>query len=543
MSVWRRLLKVGSVADSMSIYVPAVVFHKGLGLLRVLVFVHFMRHAEAEYGLWQLSVMLFTFVAPLLTLGSNHGLVRYVSFYEARGRLDHFYRRARRGVLICAAGGVALAVLAAPGAARLLVLFRAAGTAGASVVELTRLCVAAAVNAFALALYMNMVGFLVGMRVYRLVAAVEILFSLAFVILGVAALAVLPTSLSLLAAHAGALVVALGAGLAALHAAAGRAGGEWTPREAKEAVVIEPTGAGDEVTGTTAYAGGMGDRPDRGVMARVLRFGAVAMVANLLWVAAQYVSFVATYLRGGEARAGIYGIYLQLSQATLFLANAAWAVVLTHVARRWEGRQHTTAMLVLETSYKAVAMTLMALTLAIYAAAPLWVRILPSAYQAGLPLLGGLLLFFQTVTHLALVTMLAKLHERPAAIAAAALAGGALNAILAWRWMSGGWFAMPAEGAAWAAGVGMFVGALVVAGGYVLWTRTRLRASTWFVLLSPAVLIGGLWGLRWRLVAVWGGVCLLALITPLLFDAREKRILLVAVRRVWGTAGKVIGRC
>ncbi|MFW6133205.1 MAG: hypothetical protein ACOC8F_04855 [Planctomycetota bacterium] len=554
MFAWRRLLKVGSVAESMSAYVPAVVLHKGLGLVRVLLFAHFMRRAEAQYGLWGLAMMLFTVAAPLMTLGSNQGLVRYVSFYEARGRLREFYRRARGGVLVCTAAALALAVLASPGAARLLVLFRADPAGAASVGELTRVCLAAAVNAFALALYLNMTGFMVGLRVYRLVAATEVLFSVAFTVLGIAVLAASPTSLSVLTAHFGALLVALVGGMAALHAAVASHRDEpdaeaesRTLRQrsgAEGAVVMEPMGETDEVTGTTSYAAGSEAAPSRGAMRQVLRYGVVAMAGNLLWLAAQYVSFFATYLRGGEAQAGVYAIFLQLSQPTLFLANAAWAVVLTHVARRWEGRQHATAMLVLETSYKAVAIALMVLTLTIYAAAPLWVRILPPGYRRGLPLLGGLLLFFQTVIHLAVVTILAKLHERPSAIALAALVGGACNGVLAWRWMQpGARFDSPVEGAAWAAGVGMLAGATAVGVGYLLWTRTRLRPSTWFVLLSPALLLGGLRVSPWALLAAWAALCALVVATPLVFDSREKRLLVGSVERVWTTVRRTVGRC
>lgn len=532
----------------MSVYVPAVVLHKGLGLGRVLLFAYFMSEAQAQYGLWALALMLFNLGAPLMSLGSNQGLVRYVSHYEARGRLAEFYGRARRGVLICTALTFAAAALAAPGVSRLLVWFRAPGAGDASLGELTQVCLAAVVNAFALALYMNMIGFMVGLRVYRLVSAVEVLFSVAFTVFGVGALAIAPLSLSVLTAHVAALAVALAFGAAMLHLAVrsreSRDGAE-SPAGAADAVVMEPMGESDGVTGTTAYAPADEEpgEPEAGrpaVMRRVLRYGAVAMVGNLLWLAAQYVSFLAVYLGGGEAEAGVFAIFLQLSQPTLFLANAAWAVLLSHVARRWEGRQRATAMLVLETSYKAVALGMMALSLAIYAAAPLWVRVLPESYREGLPLVGGLLLMFQTVIHLAVMTILAKLHERPAAIALAALAGAACNALLAWRWM--GRFPTPAEGAAWAAGVGMLAGAGAVATGYLVFSGVRLRAGTWFLLAGPALLLGGLVVPAWWLLAAWGGVCLTAVATPLLFDAREKHLLAVSVKRVLNALRRAAGR-
>ncbi|HUU59918.1 MAG TPA: oligosaccharide flippase family protein, partial [Phycisphaerae bacterium] len=97
MSGLDRLLKVGSIAGSLGVYIPAVAAQKAMGLLRVLIFTYFL--SKVEFGLWGLGMMIFNIAALVVTLGSNNGLVRYVSHYEARGRLQTFYRRARWVIL------------------------------------------------------------------------------------------------------------------------------------------------------------------------------------------------------------------------------------------------------------------------------------------------------------------------------------------------------------------------------------------------------------------------------------------------------------
>ena len=89
-----RLLKVGTMTDSLGVYVPAMALQRIIGLVRVVVFMHLLA-SVGEYGLWALGVMIFDLGGQVITLGSNHGVTRYVSFYEARGQLRAFYRRMR----------------------------------------------------------------------------------------------------------------------------------------------------------------------------------------------------------------------------------------------------------------------------------------------------------------------------------------------------------------------------------------------------------------------------------------------------------------
>jgi hypothetical protein len=136
-------------------------------------------------------------------------------------------------------------------------------------------------------------------------------------------------------------------------------------------------------------------------------------------------------------------------------------------------------------------------------------------------MLGGLLMFFQCVANLALVTMLAKLQERPGVISLVALAGGLANAILAWWWMPQ-WGAV---GAAWAAGVGMLVGGGLATAAYLVAVRTRLHAGTYLVLACPVLLVLP----AWLAALVWLIVCVMAVATHQVFSRPQKHVL----RSVW----------
>ena len=93
MGLLKRLLTVHSIADSVGFYVPAKMLQKALGFVRLLLLTYLI--GRTQCGLWGLGMMLFTVAAPLLAVGANHGLTRYVVLYEARGMLREFYRRMR----------------------------------------------------------------------------------------------------------------------------------------------------------------------------------------------------------------------------------------------------------------------------------------------------------------------------------------------------------------------------------------------------------------------------------------------------------------
>jgi len=252
-----------------------------------------------------------------------------------------------------------------------------------------------------------------------------------------------------------------------------------------------------------------------------LRFGLAALLGSVLWLGTNYVSFRMISRQLGQAQAGGFYAFQQLGQLILYLANAAWTVVFAHVARRWEENDRTTAMFTLQTAYKAVSLAVTTCCIFAYSTKGLWIHLLPSRYHQGLPLLGGLLMFFQVLANLSLTTMLANLHRRPIIIALAALVGGALNAVLAGRWLP----VYGPVGAAWAAGIGMYVGAAFVTAAYLLLARIRLAANTLLVFASPAILILLILPWWWTLPVIWSIVLMTTSFTHWLFSRREKEIL------------------
>ncbi|MFB3894416.1 MAG: hypothetical protein ACE15C_20640 [Phycisphaerae bacterium] len=494
------------MAGSIGVYLPAMALQRALGLVRVLLFVHLTAGAAAQYYLWTAGEMIFIILSPVVCLGSNSGLSRYVSFYEARGLLRAFWRRVRWGV---AGLSLALTAVAAIGGdwIRLAAVETAGQVTAAARSEQMLICWAALANVLAMALWLNLMAFLYGMRVYRLASLVELTFAVLFTALGCAALAWSATGLALLAAHFISVVMAMAMGLVFLHLALAKSG---TPREPHAQAA--PATDGPDARDAADVAG---------AMARVLGYGVVALGPAILWSMAGYLSYRLASWRFGETAGATFQAFNRLDQLPILLATAAWAVVFTHVARRWEDGRRGEALVTLQASYKAVAMATMTLAVLVYLAAPWWSLLLPLRMRDGLALVGGQLMFFQVLTQLALLDLLGRLHERPVVMVLATLAGGAATCLLA------GWFMdkWGPAGAALAAGVGMYAGGGLVAAAYIRATRTALDAGTHIVFAAPAVLLLPAWAAG----AASAAACAIAVFTPWIFDAGQKKMLAASV--------------
>ena len=501
------------MSGALGVYVSASVAVKAVGFLRTLAFVHLLAEAPREYNVWTIGLLVFTLAGTALCLGANQALTRYVSVVQARGELAVFLRRVA-GPL--AAVPVVLAVPVWLAAGEIASWLTSAGSAVTSAdVRVVRLAV---LNGVLLAMYLQVMGVLYGLRTYRLASVVELSGTVLFTVVAVVWLATTRRGEDLLWGHLACLAVSVAAG-AWLTSRAAR--GEGVSPSCLAGV---PPARGSETglafsSDQSSGTHNAGETPAPHVRASefwgLLKFGLPALAGQLAWLGAPFVGYVVVNRRIGGDQAGVFASWMLLAQVAYFAANAAWQVVHSHAARQQEDDAEA-AMARLRTSYKALALLWLAASVALYLAEPLWVHVLPAEYRPGRGLLGGLLMLYAAMTQMAILTMIARLMERPAVIAWSAAAGGAVSAVLAWWWT-------PAHGvgveAAWAGGVGMLFGGSAAAAAWFALRRVRVGARIYVVLLSPAILLAGPW---------LSTVCLLvlaavAIFTPAIFSREERQ--------------------
>jgi len=277
--------------------------------------------------------------------------------------------------------------------------------------------------------------------------------------------------------------------------------------------------------------GGTPMPPEPRIVTQLLHYGWVALVGNLLWMTLGYVSPYLINRDYGKMEVGLYWAFFVFSQTIVFLADAIWSVVLAHVAKSWETDGQQIALRTLQTVYKAAALAILTLAVIIYITAPVWVHILPAKFQGGLDLLGGQLLLFTALAQLALMTIIARLQERPWIIAAAATAGGAATVLLAQFVLMP---KMGPAGAAWAGGIGVYAGAGAVTILYFLAAKLRLGAGTILILASPIILALPAILPIWTIAPAAAILIALATTTHAIFTKDEKETLRQSARQLLG---------
>jgi O-antigen/teichoic acid export membrane protein len=504
----------------MSVYLPSMVLQKALGMARVILFTYLV--SSYEMGIWGTGVMMLILGGAVVTLGTHHGMGRYVSLYESRGQLRAFFKRVWLLVLLIVILVTAVSFLFSEQILKWILLPRLHGQVADS--YQWRICFAALANVGMMGVHLNMISFMYGLRVYRVVSVVEIFFSLVFTGLGLSMVCFDATALMILYAHLGALILTFVFGMTLLWGAVWRISADSDlvdhslPRE--NFAMLSEADADSVVSTITVRDTDTLEKPGqhrRVEMMQFLRFGFVGMIGSLIWLGGGYVSYFMVLRELGESSAGIFHVMMKLAQPLLFLASAAWAVIFSHVAKRWESNDREGAIYTFETAFKAITLVVMTLTVILYIAAPIWIRVLQVEYRQGYYCLPGLLTFFMAVSNLTVLGIPAKLHERPIVIAIAGLAGGGLNAILAMLWMP----ELGIVGAARAAGVGMYFGGGLVMLVYLLASKTRLHDSTYFLFATPALLLLP----SYVAGAVWGIILPLCIFSSWFFDDNQKKLL------------------
>jgi len=509
--VWAWLSKVESMGRSAAVYVPIVLLNKACTYGRVILLTWLI--GTVQFGVWQLGVMVFSVMASVATLGAGQGVARYVSHYQARGQLRRVYRRAMIGIVALALGTTGLAALAAGPIADLLAGARDAGQ-HYSRPERLDIVAMALLNGLFMALYLNLQSCIRALRTFRLLAAVDLGYTLTFTALALAGAAWTHSGYAVLVAHAGSLALMVGlGGLAAIR-------------------LLRGAGAAEAATTGIEAEGDLAAPAPAPVLRRLLTYGGVSMLATLMWQVGNQTSafFTNRYHSGDDF--GVYTAFRQLCQPVWVLSGVIWGLVFSHVASHWERGDRPAAVRMVNLTYKSVVLALTTISVAVLATAPWWQLLLGRSYRLSpapggrdLMMLAGLLMFFQCSANLGIASIAAKLRERPIVVVIMAGVGVAANAALARAWVPAGGVCAAARAAGW----GMWC-ACAVGAAYLLMSGFKAHPAVYLLSLSPAVLMLPLPASA----AVWAAVLLVAAGSRLVFSPWEKRVLWAYVRSFGG---------
>ncbi len=475
------------LTESIKLYLSANALLRAAGIGRGLLLTWWMI-SPAEFGVYQLGLLLVNLLLPILSFGSYEAVARFVPEHESKGQLVLYLRRALPLSLIVGVGlcGV-LFVLAGPVSRVVGGAITASSAADhAALIRLTAICVVV------LVLYHLVVGVLRGRRMFR-------------------ALSVMELSAGLLFTSGAVIVAALGGGsgivVLAIYTAANLVTALVFGAAALWLVWREP------------HLPAAPDRP--GGMRNLLIFGFWAGWAAFSWQL--LMSLPALYLNRvcGEEVFATYRAMTIFTQLGYIIPAAVSIAVAASVNRLWEvsGREVSVGRLQLAT--RAVLVVTLLLCLLLASLKGVIVLAFKESYREGAEAVQLLLIFYVLAGGLSLVTIRFTLIKKT------------IFTFLCWASGCAGAFLIAVVGihaesspqalvmTAWA-GVGGVCVALLAA--LVLSYRSRLLpdrgtllllAAT-FLLLAPTAYIvaGGL------------AVVLLASGTGVVFSPDERQVLL-----------------
>lgn len=501
-----RLFRSESMAQSLSVYLPATAASRMIGLIRGLLLAWLM--AQEQWGLLQIALLVANLLNPLCSAGLNESVQRYVPMHEARGTLRWFLRLAVPLAVATAAVSVAVVLALASPLGELLFTALRTGEVGAEAGLAGPLTRVAAIAAFSLITFYLIISILRGLRMYRALGLIELAGNAAFTLLAVAvAWSGWNSAWPVMVCYAAALM-----GTVLIVAAPLR----------RAIVRIEPAGAVSAIPPEKELV-------PLAVAGQMARFSFWAALAAITWQILLGYPLWYLHKAAGATAASLFAGMQLIAQGMLIVANAIVIVVETAVTKTWESRGRLEADHDLLLAHKTSTLVLLAGGIVVTALAPAVLRILPAQYAAGAAAVPLLILFFLLAGHLLFLGVHFHLIERTRHLFVPWLLGVLAHVMFSALWVRPAFDpAGAALAASWAGVTGMSLAlgamlALMLAehrpidrGGLLL-----IAAGFSLALRSPLLT-----------ACVVAAVTAVAFLTDWVFDAHEKRRLLESARRV-----------
>jgi O-antigen/teichoic acid export membrane protein len=475
---------------SVATYLPATVFCRGISFARGLIIAWLLASRTGQLGLLSVALQVINVVAPLASLGLGDAVTRYISKYEADGRLVRFLRQASGFVLggtVCVS--TILLIFSQPFAGYVF------STSSFSSGEVTRLAWATIGAIIGVVLYSMTVAILRGLRSFEALALMELTHGVLFVILSIGAvLFVSRRAEAVIWAYLGALLIPT---LAWGWLMAGRLAGRSRQESSIET---------------------------RQVARQILRFGIWTALAGVGWQGWQACSLWYLTKFDTALHSDVFAAARIIGQAIIIVGMSLIAIIMTNVYVHWEIGARIRANFLLGVYTKLALLGLLIACLVIVLFRNSIMIVLPASLAGASAIMPQMVLFFFYGTAMTFLAVNVALIEKMHLVLWSWLCGLLANGFLVWLWVGG-----PAS-LAWAANAAVWSCVPALALLIVMIRRQGQPVTTGIMVilgLSLLILIPN------SMVASVLATCLLGLgwATGVLFDQQERTFIVETVSR------------
>jgi len=389
------LFTAAGVSHSVRVYLPATAIYRGMSLARGVILVWLLARQTGQYGLLSIALQTINILAPLVSLGLNEAVTRYVPAYQTRGLTMPFLRLA-----VSLIAGVTLPVTA------LLLLFTHplgwvifGGDHPAEIAPLTRATFFAIAAIIA---YFLIVALLKGLRMFPALAYMELFHGTLFLVFSLAAAL-------LIGPHA-----------------------EYIVWSYTLAMIIPTLIWGGLLIRRLSSEKVENLSPETGpLFRRLIGYGFWAAIAGIIWQTWQVYALWHLTRYDTALHSDIFATSRLIGQLIMFLGIAISGVVMTSACTVWEQGRHSESNFLFDFYSKLTFLFLLLCGMLIITARGPLEQIFPRQLSRISDILPQVLLFYQLSTILSFLAIQFTLIEKMRLMLWSWLIGLAANIFLA----------------------------------------------------------------------------------------------------------------
>lgn len=488
---FRRLFSPDPLTASLAVYLGANGLIRAIGIGRGILITWLI--SRADFGTYQLGLLLANLLLPILSLGTHEGLLRFVPQYETEGRLSRFLKSALPVSLLIGAGLCGLLFVLSEMINSVL-YDSVDASAHATLTRFVAACV------MALIVYHLVLALLRGRRMFRAVSAMELSASALFTIAAVAA------------------------------ALLGHGRGEVILATYTVANIVCAIAFGVPMLLSVRHEEQNNLLPlERNTMGELLRYSIWAGLAALSWqVLLAYPAWHLSRVCGEQVFATFSAMRL-ITQVAHVAPVAMSAVVFSAVMKTWESAGRERALSQLNLATKAALAMMLVVCFVLASLQGLLVRIFRDEYATGRDAIALLLLSYLLAGTLSFLSIRFALIKKTQCSFAAWVTGSVFAIFASSLWIDAADPQRALLMTAWAGAIGA-TGALAVVLGYLSYHRLSPDRGT-LILLTGIFLLAA--PMPWPVVGA-AITLLVATTTPLVFSAQERSTILQRAHNLLG---------
>jgi len=483
-----ELFTATGVGRSITTYIPATILYRGISFVRGFVLMWLLAAHSGQYALLAVAVQIVNIVAPVLSLGLNEAITRYVPKYEQKHQLIAFLKYAVRLLLVITVPATAVLLgFAGPFGKLIFATEQFDVNSAASLAWATIFTMAGII------FYFLVVGILKGLRMFPALALMELSHGVFFLITSLLAVLVIARRAECVVwSYLVALAVPAMFWMAAL-----------TRKLSSRAEQYQPLRS-------------------RKLAGRLLWFGSWGALAGIIWQVWQIYSLWHLTKFDTAQHSDAFAAARLIGQLILIVGVALSGVVMTAIYRQWEAVSRDRANFMLDLYSKLALGALLVISFLIVSMRDLIAVVLPEQFSSAAAIMPQVVLFFQFSTGLVFLSINFALIEKTSLMSWSWLTGLAANVVLAVVWISGpGALLAAANAAVWACVPALLVTlALIRSEGQPVSRGLLVIMAACPLILLPKLLAASLIALI-VLIAWW---------TDLIFDGQQKELMVTKVR-------------